>query len=131
QRRPTVAADVERHGLGRGRAHLQLAEVEELAVVLDHAARADAPQDLDRLVDALAAAGVRHPAPLELLRQPADAETEAEPIPGQRGDRADLAGQQHRMTRAELEYGSVEADTPGGRGHRRCGDQRVGPWRIG
>ena len=59
QRHLGVAADIERHRLGRRRAHLQLVEVVELAVELDHAAGEDELDHLDHLVDALAALGVR------------------------------------------------------------------------
>src|ERR1035437_6018796 len=61
-----VPADVDRHGLGGCRPHLQTVEVEELPVELDHAATQDELEHLDRLVGARALALEQHPTPLEL-----------------------------------------------------------------
>src|SRR5690606_13976498 len=99
QRGFAVAADVERHVPRRCRTHAQLVEVEELTVVLDHPAAEDQPENVDRLVDTPAPSAVRHAAPLELLRRPADPESETEPVAREVRDGPHLAGQQHGIAR--------------------------------
>ncbi len=89
-----VAADVERHRLRRRRAHLQLVEVVELAVELDHATAEDQLDHLDHLVDTGSTPGVGDSAPLEFLWSPADSDAECKPVIGQIRHRTDLTGQQ-------------------------------------
>ena len=127
QRHIRVTADVERHRFGRGRAHLQPVEIVELAVELHHPPGQHQLDDLDHLVDALATLGVGHPAPLEFLRRPADPDTEAEPVAGQVGHRADLTRQQQRIARAQLHHVGVEADLRRHGAHRAGEDERIDP----
>ena len=125
-----VTADVERYRLGRGRAHLQFVEIVEITVEFDHPAVQNELDDLDHLVDALAPARVRHPAPLEFLWCPADSHTEAEPVVGQVGHRADLACQQQRVAGAQFHHVGVEKQLRGHRAHRADGDQWIDPRRV-
>ena len=89
-----VAADVERHRLAWRRTHLQLLEVVELAVEVDHSACEDELDHLDHLVHPLAALSVRLATPLEFLRCPTDSDAEAEPVIRQVRDGAHLARHQ-------------------------------------
>ena len=70
QRHIGVAADVERHRLRRRGAHLQLVEVEELAVELDHAAAEDQLDHLDHLVDPGTARSCTAPRTIRIPRVP-------------------------------------------------------------
>ena len=127
QRHVGVAADIERHRLGRRRAHLQLVEVVELAVELDHAAGKHELDHLDHLVDALAPLRVWDAAPFEFLRRPADPDAEPEPVLGQVRHRPHLACQQQRVAGTELHHVRVEPQFRRHRAHRACDDQRIGP----
>jgi hypothetical protein len=125
-----VAADVERHRLRRCRTHLQPVEIVELAVVFDHAAAEHQLDDIDHLVDALAALCVRHPAPLEFFGRPTDPDTEAEPVVGEVRHRSNLAGQQQRVARPQLHDVGVEAQLRGHRAQCTREDQRINPGRV-
>ena len=73
---------------------------------------------------------IRHAAPLEFLRRPADPDAEAEPVVGQVGHRADLARQQQRVAGAQLHHVGVEPQRRRHRAHRARGDQRIDPLRC-
>ena len=130
QRHLGLSTDEDRHRLGRRRGHLQLVEVVELAVVLDHAAPPQGAQHLDLLLHPGTAPGEGLFELVELLSHPSGADAEEHPVARQVGGSAD------RLRHDEGVAGGQHVDVggePHALGDRRQGtghDPDVGPGRL-
>jgi hypothetical protein len=83
------------------------------------------PYALDDLVGAGAAAAEVGADGGELVRLPAHADTEDEPVAGQAGQGGGLLGQQHRFAQRRDQHRGAQPDAAGVRGQVREGDQRL------
>ena len=129
QRRVGVAADQDRDRLCRGGSHLRLGYVVELAVELEVVAGRQSADDLDALVNSLAALGERDTHQLVVLGPRAGADAQAHPVADQRGKRTRLLGDQSRRPDRKLEDEEVEPQrgryrAQGGGQHERL-DERL------
>ena len=125
QRGVRVPADQDRQRLGRGRRHLGLRDVVELAVVLEVVPGGQPADDVDALVHPLAALGERNAHQLVVLRPRAGSDPEPDPVADQRGQRAGLLGHQGGWPDRQLEHEEVEVQRRGHRSERRGDHERL------
>ena len=129
QRRVGVAADQDRNRLRRSGSHLRLGNVIELAVEFEVVAGGQPADDLDALVNSLAALGERDTHQLVVLGPRAGADAEPHPVADQRRQRTGLLGHQRRRPDRQLEDEEVESQrrrhrAEGGGQHERL-DERL------
>ena len=121
------AADVHRDRRGDRRVHLELGEVVEVAVVLDHLAGPHLAQHVELLVGPLAPLAERLLHEVELLLAPAHADAEGHPVARDGGGGADRLGHVEHVAHREHVHVGEEVEPLGGRGHRADRHPRVGP----